>query len=570
MSVTTTVTMTTLTPTRVSSDSSATATENATSPTSFVGNTPSTVLFFMALGVGVFIATLFIFFTMRYFIRSKYGLHVHHIAPRNPVNSTHNLVTNVGAMYHTTAELQEQLNYIREHHFVRSDLINRRLHQRARSRRRRRRNRFSKMKKLSEEQVEKLFPKKTYHEWLNGGKEDDINNRDGILREEEMDTVKETQPETQEVEYNHVTSEGIELNDVESSNEKEADLTDINNEDDILHFTSGNCAICLETLENDELVRGLVCGHVFHANCLDPWLTKRRACCPMCKRDYYYKEGDDGASAVVDGNSGETENGLETVNEETNVTETPGTDAINDASNNAGNDANEEVADGNAVISSNQTNGDSSNQTHDESTQQHDANTQAISETQETSGNDNAEDDNESDIDTLDIEAFRTDPTLRAMLHELIPIKERVQMILSDESLVEHNFEGKGNELARQKYKGIFKIFFWKIMGISKQDIFNYGVITAYHEFRVDEERRLHSNQPLPNLDSASVLENQQATNPVEAENANQEHDLGATTDLIERRLSPSQTVHTARSIHSNRESLDNTTIERDIVENRV
>ncbi|KAF2198119.1 hypothetical protein GQ43DRAFT_483568 [Delitschia confertaspora ATCC 74209] len=48
-----------------------------------------------------------------------------------------------------------------------------------------------------------------------------------------------------------------------------------------------NCAICLDALENEDDVRGLTCGHAFHAGCLDPWLTSRRACCPLCKSDYY-------------------------------------------------------------------------------------------------------------------------------------------------------------------------------------------------------------------------------------------------------------------------------------------
>ncbi|KAK3116919.1 hypothetical protein LTR53_002215 [Teratosphaeriaceae sp. CCFEE 6253] len=59
------------------------------------------------------------------------------------------------------------------------------------------------------------------------------------------------------------------------------------------------CAICLDTLEDVDDVRGLTCGHAFHAACVDPWLTGRRACCPLCKADYYVPkprpgEDDDG------------------------------------------------------------------------------------------------------------------------------------------------------------------------------------------------------------------------------------------------------------------------------------
>jgi hypothetical protein len=47
------------------------------------------------------------------------------------------------------------------------------------------------------------------------------------------------------------------------------------------------CAICLDVLDDDDDVRGLTCGHAFHAACVDPWLSTRRACCPLCKADYY-------------------------------------------------------------------------------------------------------------------------------------------------------------------------------------------------------------------------------------------------------------------------------------------
>ena len=58
------------------------------------------------------------------------------------------------------------------------------------------------------------------------------------------------------------------------------------------------CAICIDTIEDDDDVRGLNCGHAFHASCVDPWLTSRRACCPLCKADYYVpKPRPEGAEA---------------------------------------------------------------------------------------------------------------------------------------------------------------------------------------------------------------------------------------------------------------------------------
>ena len=57
--------------------------------------------------------------------------------------------------------------------------------------------------------------------------------------------------------------------------------------EELANSPGDQCAICIETLEDDDEVRGLSCGHAFHAGCLDPWLTSRRACCPLCKADYY-------------------------------------------------------------------------------------------------------------------------------------------------------------------------------------------------------------------------------------------------------------------------------------------
>lgn len=72
--------------------------------------------------------------------------------------------------------------------------------------------------------------------------------------------------------------------------------------DELLATTGDNCAICIELLEDEDEVRGLTCGHCYHQTCIDPWLTQRRASCPLCKADYYVPkpppEGSDPANAA--------------------------------------------------------------------------------------------------------------------------------------------------------------------------------------------------------------------------------------------------------------------------------
>lgn len=77
----------------------------------------------------------------------------------------------------------------------------------------------------------------------------------------------------------------IETADEDSDDEEP--ISDAAVPEELLNAPGDTCAICLDTLEDDEEVRGLTCGHAFHAHCLDPWLSTRRACCPLCKADYY-------------------------------------------------------------------------------------------------------------------------------------------------------------------------------------------------------------------------------------------------------------------------------------------
>lgn len=412
------------------------------------------------------------------------------------------------------ADLQEQLDYIREHMYTRGDDLDRTIAQRRRRRRRRRRRggRYSRMKKLTEEEVEKLFPRQTYNRWLNGGQEEDIENR-GTMLQEEVDEFRQEDEvelsEQQEIELAAITSatpstpvvpavlgsgsgsgsaavatsssntsvgkftsvttnviseslseehlpeanlEGntipytgsevippesgdVELNDLSVASTSSSSAMKYKPPHEDLHFTSGTCAICLEILEDDSFVRGLVCGHVFHADCLDPWLTKRRACCPMCKRDYFYK-GENNNSVTGDTrNEGQSTEGAE-VAEATDAEGTVGAVGTDTGGTDLGVDF--------------------------------------------------------DDLDSLDLETFRNDPTLRAMIQELVPIHERVRLILRNPDYQNLGIEEEARGIANKKFSNAFKIIWWKIMGISRENMFNwaaFSIYTAHRDSRAAEAR---------------------------------------------------------------------------------
>lgn len=45
-------------------------------------------------------------------------------------------------------------------------------------------------------------------------------------------------------------------------------------------------AICLDTLDGEDLIRQLPCKHAYHSACIVKWYLKKHDTCPLCKTYY--------------------------------------------------------------------------------------------------------------------------------------------------------------------------------------------------------------------------------------------------------------------------------------------
>ncbi|PYH36264.1 putative RING finger protein [Aspergillus neoniger CBS 115656] len=138
---------------------------------------------------------------------------------------------------------------------------------------------------ISQQLIEVLYPQVKYKDWF-AGKQNEQNEQQRQQRQQQQQQdlssgaiaqVRSTPGDNASGESPENTNTNTNIND---SKERDKDTEDADTSGDN-HRT---CAICIDQFADDDEIRSLPCRHIFHTVCLDPWVTKKNAFCPLCKR----------------------------------------------------------------------------------------------------------------------------------------------------------------------------------------------------------------------------------------------------------------------------------------------
>ncbi|VVT58891.1 uncharacterized protein SAPINGB_P006436 [Magnusiomyces paraingens] len=111
----------------------------------------------------------------------------------------------------------------------------------------------------------------------------------GTIREKEEDDVK---PEriSEEPEEGTESDEATRVEEEEEEEKEDKEEENDGDKDGKKAASKKDAAATTSTTDgledNDHIVRLLSCNHVFHDECITPWLTTSKALCPLCKRDF--------------------------------------------------------------------------------------------------------------------------------------------------------------------------------------------------------------------------------------------------------------------------------------------
>ncbi|PWY66955.1 hypothetical protein BO83DRAFT_410305 [Aspergillus eucalypticola CBS 122712] len=149
---------------------------------------------------------------------------------------------------------------------------------------------------ISQQLIEVLYPQVKYKDWLAENRnEQQRRQQQQDLSSDAIAQVRSTSGDNTSGGSPENTNININTN-INDSQERCNDTGD----DDPDKYTSGDnhrtCAICIDQFADDDEIRSLPCRHIFHTVCLDPWVTKKNAFCPLCKKALCgVKKGDNGS-----------------------------------------------------------------------------------------------------------------------------------------------------------------------------------------------------------------------------------------------------------------------------------
>ena len=50
-------------------------------------------------------------------------------------------------------------------------------------------------------------------------------------------------------------------------------------------YNQSTCSICIDQFKSNQKICALSCDHIFHKKCVERWLTREEASCPVCKKN---------------------------------------------------------------------------------------------------------------------------------------------------------------------------------------------------------------------------------------------------------------------------------------------
>ncbi|BCS01047.1 putative RING finger protein [Aspergillus luchuensis] len=131
---------------------------------------------------------------------------------------------------------------------------------------------------ISQQLIEVLYPQVKYKYWLAGKQNEQQQQQQEQQQKEDLPSGAIAQ--VRSTSGDNTSGKSAVNTNINDSQERDKDTEDADTSGDN-HRT---CAICIDQFADDDEIRSLPCRHIFHTVCLDPWVTKKNAFCPLCKR----------------------------------------------------------------------------------------------------------------------------------------------------------------------------------------------------------------------------------------------------------------------------------------------